>query len=376
MQAIARVNRVFRDKPGGLVVDYLGLADQLRHALHTYTDSGGQGGTTVDQGAAVGLVLEKYEVCRDIFHGFDWSLWMSGTPAQRLSLLPAAQEHILAQDGGRDRLLRTVSELSRAFALAVPHDEAIRIRDDVGFFQAVRTAIAKTSVGDRKAFGDLEHAIRQIVSKAIASDQVIDIFAAAGLKNPDISILSDQFLAEVRGMQHKNLAVEFLRKLLNDEVKTHSRHNLVQARSFAELLERSIRRYQNRAIEAAQIIEELIELARQMREAGRRGESLNLSADELAFYDALEVNDSAVKVLGDDTLKTVARELVDVVRRNVSIDWMVKESARAKLRVIVKRILRKYGYPPDKQEAATNTVLQQAELLSDYWMEANSEAAS
>jgi type I restriction enzyme R subunit len=367
MQAIARVNRVFRDKPGGLVVDYLGLADQLKKALHTYTESGGQGETALDQEEAVALMLERYEVCCGIFHGFDWSAWVSGTPAARLSVLPAAQEHVLAQENGKERLLQVVIELSKAFALAVPHEEAIRIRDDVGFFQAVRTAIAKTSMGDRRSSGDLDHAIRQIVSKAIASDQVIDIFAAAGLKNPDISILSDQFLADVRGMQHKNLAVELLRKLLNDEVKARSKHNLVQSRSFADLLESSVRRYQNRAIEAAQIIEELIELAREMRAAEKRGEQLGLTSDELAFYDALEVNDSAVKVLGDDALRTIARELVDTVRRNVTIDWTVKESVRAKLRVVVKRILRKYGYPPDKQEAATNTVLQQAELLSSYW---------
>jgi type I restriction enzyme R subunit len=377
MQAIARVNRVFRDKPGGLVVDYLGLADQLKRALLTYTESGGQGETAIDQEEAVALMLEKHEICCGIFgpftrnstarHAFDWGKWTTGSPGERLSLLPAAQEHVLAQDGGKDRLLQAVTELSKAFALAVPHDEAIRVRDDVGFFQAVRTAIAKTSVGDRKASGDIDHAIRQIVSKAVASEEVIDIFAAAGLKNPDISILSDQFLSEVQGMQHKNLAVELLRKLLNDEVKVRSRHNLVQARSFAELLEKSIRRYQNRAIEAAQVIEDLIELAKDMRAAQKRGEQLGLTSDELAFYDALEVNDSAVKVLGDDTLRTIARELVETVRKNVSIDWTVKESVRAKLRVIVKRILRKYGYPPDKQEAATNTVLQQAELLSDFW---------
>ena len=208
MQAIARVNRVFRDKPGGLVVDYLGLADQLKRALHTYTQSGGHGDTAVDQQEAVALMLEKHEVCADLFHGLDWSAWTTGTPAQRLSLLPAAQEHVLAQDGGKEQILRLVTELSKAFALAVPHDEAIRIRDDVGFFQAVRTAIAKSTAGDRKASGDLDLAIRQIVSNAVASDQVIDIFAAAGLKNPDISILSDQFLSEVRGMAHKNLAVE------------------------------------------------------------------------------------------------------------------------------------------------------------------------
>lgn len=369
MQAIARVNRVFRDKPGGLVVDYLGLADQLKRALHTYTESGGQGETALDQEEAVALMLERHEVCCGIFHGFDWSLWTAGSPAQRLSLLPAAQEHVLAQEDGKERLLQAVTELSKAFALAVPHEEAIRIRDDVGFFQAVRTAITKTSGGERKPPADIDHAIRQIVSKAIASDEVIDIFAAAGLKNPDISILSDQFLADVRGMEHKNLAVELLRKLLNDEVKARSRHNLVQARSFAELLEKSVRRYQNRAIEAAQVIEELIELAKEMRAAQKRGEKLNLSSDELAFYDALEVNDSAVKVLGDETLRAIARELVETVRQNVTIDWTVKESVRAKLRVIVKRILRKHGYPPDKQEAATNTVLQQAELLSDYWTE-------
>ncbi|MEZ4221374.1 MAG: type I restriction endonuclease subunit R [Polyangiaceae bacterium] len=369
MQAIARVNRVFRDKPGGLVVDYLGLADQLKRALHTYTQSGGRGDTAIDQAEAVALMLEKYEVCCGLFSGFDWSAWTTGTPGQRLSLLPAAQEHVLAQEGGKERVLQLVTEVSKAFALAVPHDEAIRIRDDVGFFQAVRTAIAKSTAGERKASGDLDLAIRQIVSKAVVSDQVIDIFSAAGLKNPDISILSDQFLAEVRGMEHKNLAVELLRKLLKDEVKARSRHNLVQSRSFAELLEKSIRRYQNRAIEAAQIIEELIELAKDMREASKRGESLNLTSDELAFYDALEVNDSAVKVLGDDTLKTIARELVESVRRNVTIDWTVKESVRSRLRVIVKRILRKYGYPPDKQEAATNTVLQQAELLSEFWTE-------
>jgi type I restriction enzyme, R subunit len=370
MQAIARVNRVFRDKPGGLVVDYLGLADQLKQALHTYTESGGQGETALDQEEAVALMLERYEVCCDLFHGFDWSAWTGSSPAARLSVLPAAQEHVLAQESGKEQLFQVVTELSKAFALAVPHDEAIRIRDDVGFFQAVRSAIAKTHVGERRASGDMDHAIRQIVSKAIASDQVIDIFAAAGLKNPDISILSDQFLADVREMKHRNLAVELLRKLLNDEVKARSKHNLVQARSFADLLEKSVLRYQNRAVEAAQIIEELIALAKEMRAAQKRGDELGLTSDELAFYDALEVSDTAVKVLGDDTLRTIARELVDTVKKNVTIDWSVKESVRAKLRVIVKRILRKYGYPPDKQEAATNTVLQQAELLSGFWTSA------
>ena len=256
-----------------------------------------------------------------------------------------------------------MTELSQAFALAVPHEEALRIRDDVAFFQAVRSALSKSSGTDQRTEDDLDHAIRQIVSRAVSSDQVVDIFAAEGLKKPDISILSDEFLAEVRGMPHRNLAIELLRRLLSDEIRARSRKNLVQSRSFAEMLERSIRAYQNRAVDTALIIEEMIKLAKEIREAERRGEDLGLSEDEIAFYDALEVNDSAVKVLGDDTLKTIARELVETVRRNATIDWTVKESVRARLRVMVKRILRKYGYPPDKQEKATLTVLEQAELL-------------
>jgi len=257
--------------------------------------------------------------------------------------------------------------LSQAFALAVPHDEALRIRDDVGFFQAVRAVLSKHAPGDSRTDEDLDHAIRQIISKAMVSDEVIDIFAAAGLKKPDISILSDEFLAEVRGMPHRNLAVELLEKLLKGEIRTRSRRNVVQARSFSEMLEQSLRRYQNRAIETAKVIEELIQLAKDMREAGKRGEKLNLTEDEVAFYDALETNDSAVKVLGDDALRTIARELVATVRANVSIDWMVRENVRAHLRVLVKRILRKYGYPPDKQEKATQTILEQAEVLSEVW---------
>jgi type I restriction enzyme R subunit len=367
MQSIARVNRVFKDKPGGLIVDYLGLAEELRSALATYTESGGKGDATLDQEQAVAVMLEKYEICRGLFHRFDWSRWTSGPPAARLSLLPAAQEHILSQEDGKERALQAVTELSKAFALAVPHQKALAIADDVGFFQAVRAALAKDTTTDRKPEDLLDHAIRQIVSRAVASDQVIDIFSAAGLKKPDISILSDEFLAEVQAMPHRHLAVELLRKLLNDEIKTRSRKYLVQARSFAEMLERSIRAYQNRALDTVQIIEELVRLAKEMREANRRGEALRLTEDELAFYDALEVNDSAVKVLGDETLKTIARELVDTVHRNATIDWTVRESARAKLRVMVRRLLRKYSYPPDKQEKATQTVLEQAELIAKDW---------
>jgi type I restriction enzyme R subunit len=367
MQAIARVNRVFKDKPGGLVVDYLGLADELRKALATYTESGGTGKTAIDQAEAVALMMAKYEVCQGLFHGFIWAHWIIGTPQQRLALLPAAQEHILAQEDGKNRLLRAVTEISQAFALAVPHEAALSIRDDVGFFQAVRAVLAKSTTGVRKTDEELDHAIRQIISKAVVSDEVIDIFEAAGLKKPDISILSDEFLAEVKEMPQRNLAVELLRKLLSGEIKTRRRKNVVQARSFAEMLEEALRRYQNRAIETAQVIEELIALAKQMREASGRGVELGLTEDELAFYDALETNDSAVKVMGDDTLKTIARELADTVRRNVTIDWTMRENVRAQLRVLVKRILRKYGYPPDKQEKATQTVLEQTEVLSQEW---------
>jgi len=367
MQAIARVNRVFKDKPGGLVVDYLGLAQELKQALATYTESGGTGRTALDQDEAVAVMLEKYEVCCGLFHGFDRSTWTSGTPQERLGLLPPAQEHILAQENGKDRCVRAVRELSQAFALAVPHEEALRIRDEVAFFQAVQAVLAKRAPGEARPEEDLDHAVRQIISRAVAPEGVVDIFAAAGLAKPDLSILSDEFLAEVRGMPQRNLAVELLQKLLKGELATRRRKNVVQARSFAEMLEQTIRRYQHRAIEAAQVIEELIGLAKEMRAANARGAALRLSEDELAFYDALETNDSAVKVLGDETLRGIARELVETVRNNVTIDWTLRENVRAQLRVLVKRILRKNGYPPDKQEKATQTVLEQAALLSAEW---------
>ena len=277
MQAIARVNRVFRDKPGGLVVDYLGLAHELKAALSTYTESGGTGRTALDQDEAVALMLERYEVCCDLFHGFDRSRWISGAPQERLALLPAAQEHILRQENGKERCTGAVRALSQAFALAVPHERALAIRDDVAFFQAVQAVLAKRASGDARPEEELDHAVRQIISRAVASEGVVDIFAAAGLARPDISILSDEFLAEVRGMPQKNLAVELLQKLLKGEISTRRRKNVVQARSFAELLEHAIRRYQNRAVEAAQVIEELIQLARDMRAASARGEALDLS---------------------------------------------------------------------------------------------------
>ena len=367
MQAIARVNRVFKDKPGGLVVDYLGLAQDLKTALATYTESGGAGRTALDQDEAVAVMLEKYEVCCALFHGIDRSKWTAGNAQERLGLLPAAQEHVLAQEDGKERCLNAVREMSQAFALAVPHPETFRIRDDVGFFQTVRAALSKRATGEARPEEDLDLAVRQIISRAVASEGVLDIFAAAGLDKPDISVLSDGFLAEVQGMPQRNLAVELLQKLLKGELHIRRRKNVVQARSFAEMLEQTLRRYQNRAIEAAQVIEELIQLAKDMREANARGEQLGLSDDELAFYDALETNDSAVQVLGDETLRAIARELVDTVRDNVTIDWTLRENVRAKLRAMVKRILRKHGYPPDKQEKATVTVLEQAEVVFEGW---------
>ncbi len=321
----------------------------------------------VDLYEAVAVMLEKLDICRGHFHHFDWTAWVTGGPTARVSLLPQAQEHILAQPDGKDRLLRAVTDLTRAFALSVPHEETTRARDEVGFYQSVRAALAKETAERVISNDQMEHAIRQLVSAAIASDVVVDIFSAAGLPKPDISILSDEFLAEVRGMPQRNLAVELLRKLLAGEIRAHRGTNVFQARSVAQLLEEAIKRYRNRAVETGVIIEELIALAKQMREAQLRGEKLGLNNDELAFYDALETNDSAVQVLGDPTLRAIARELATNVRNNVTIDWTLRENVRAHLRVLVKRILRKYGYPPDKQERATQTVLEQAEALSALW---------
>ncbi|MDE0267456.1 MAG: type I restriction endonuclease subunit R [Acidimicrobiaceae bacterium] len=364
MQAIARVNRVFHDKPGGLVVDYIGLTHELKRALETYTESGGRGKTALNQDEAVTVMREKHEICRGLFWGFDWTAWTEGDSQQRLGLLPAALEHVLAQDDGSDRCTTAVRGLSKAFALAVPNPTALAIRDDVAFFQTVAAALSKRTAGEARPEAELSHAVRQIISRAVTPEGVLDIFAAAGLDKPDVSVLSEEFLAEVRGLPQRNLAVEALRRLLRDEVTRRRKRNIVQARSFAELLERTIRRYQNRAIEAAQVIEELIVIARELREADTRGERLKLSEEELAFYDALETNDSAVKVLGDETLRSIACELVETVRENVTIDWTMRENVRANLRRLVRRILRRHDYPPDKQEKATQTVLEQAEALS------------
>jgi type I restriction enzyme R subunit len=367
MQAIARVNRVFRDKPGGLVVDYLGLADQLKYALSVYTQSGGKGSPSIDTAAAIAVMLEKHEIACGMIHGFNWSKWHDGTPAEKMSLLPGAQEHILEQDNGKERFVQVVTELSQAFALCAGTDEAIAIRDDIGFFQQVKIALAKPR-GPRKTSDELDHAVRQLVAKAIAPEgKIIDVFQAAGLKQPDISILSDQFLAEVRGLKYKNVAAELLARLLGDEIKVRSKRNLVQSREFSEMLKKTLNAYHNRAIATQEVIEELIKLAKQLSEADKRGVDLGLNDDEVAFYDALAANNSALEVMGKDNLKVIATELVTQVRKSVTIDWTLRESARAKIKVLVKRILRKHGYPPDLQDEATKLVLQQAELLCTEW---------
>jgi type I restriction enzyme R subunit len=369
MQAIARVNRVFRDKPGGLVVDYLGLSDQLKRALGDYTESGGKGDPTFDTAQAIAVMLEKHGIACDLLHGFDWTTWTTGTPTQRLQLLPAGQEHILQQENGKQRWLQAVTSLSRAFALCAASDEATTIRDDVSFFQALQAALFKQISSTSKTPEQIDAAIRQLVSKAITTDgQVIDVFTAAGLPKPDISILSDQFLAEVRGLKHKNVAAELLEKLLKDELRVRSKRNLVQGKMFSEKLKKALNAYHNRAITTAEVIEELIKLAKELAAATKRGESLGLNDDEIAFYDALAVNDSAVQAMGDDKLKLIAAELITQVKKSVSIDWTLRESARARIRVMVKRILSKHGYPPDLQEEAVKTVLSQAELLCAHWV--------
>ena len=368
MQAIARVNRVFRDKPGGLVVDYLGLADSLKRALAQYTESGGSGDAAIDQEQAVSVFMEKYEIVAAMLHGFDYYSVIQGTYEQRLAGIVRAMEFVLGIEDGKKRFLLAVSLLSKAFALAVPHPKALALRDEVGFFQDVRAALVKTT-GDEQGRtpDDIETAIRQLVSRSIASTEVVDIFAAAGLDKPDISILSDEFLEEVKHLPQRNLALELLKKLLNDEIKSRSRKNVVLARSFAEMLEESVRKYQNRAIETAEIIQELIRLAKDLREAGKRGEKMGLNDDEVAFYDALADNGSAVKIMGDDQLKVLAMELVLRVRQSITIDWTLRENARATIRVLVKRILRQFGYPPDMEQKAIKLILEQAEVICADW---------
>jgi type I restriction enzyme R subunit len=368
MQAIARVNRVFKDKKGGLIVDYIGIANDLRKALAEYTEDDRRL-TGIPQEIAVAKMQEKYETVTALFHGFDYKRFFKAPSKERMSIMLQAMEHTLKQENGKERYLKEVSTLLWAFALAIPSDEALKIRDDVGFFQAVKAAIVKNTESKSSQAQDVDTAIKQIISKAIISDRVIDVFAAAGLKKPDVSILSEEFLEKVKEMPQKNLAFEALKRLLNDEIKFRQKKNLIQARSFEDLLDKAIKAYTNKSIETAQVIEQLIELARKMREEQKRNTQLNLTEEEIAFYDALADNESAKQVLGDKTLQVMARELVDMVRKNVTIDWTLRDSVQAKLRVMVRHILKKYKYPPDKQEKATFTVLEQAKLLCKDWAE-------
>lgn len=392
MQAIARVNRVYKDKEGGLVVDYIGIATDLKKALSVYTESGGKGKPAFDQDEAAEVMMGKYEVVAQMFSeaqkaeetgfspsggngkggskGFDYKSFFRHTPKEKLYFPIQAANYILGLENGKERYINAVTALSKAFAISVPHAYTIDIRDEVGLFQAIKARIVKvTQSGKTKSDEEIETAIKQILSDAVVADEVVDIFDAAGIKKPDISILSDEFLAEVKGMQYKNLALELLKKLLNDEIKTRQKTNLVQSKKFSEMLESAVRNYQNNLITSAQVIEELIKLAKDIKEADRKGADLGLDFREFAFYTALEVNDSAVSVLGDDVLRHIARELVDTVRRNTSIDWTVRENVQAKMRIAVKKILRKHGYPPDLELKATETVIEQAKLLADVFSE-------
>ena len=360
MQAIARVNRVFGDKPGGLVVDYLGVAGALRDALQTYTQSGGEGKPTFDIAEAIAAMKEKLEIVRALFHGFDYLSYFKRGAGEQMQMILDAQEHILLKEDGEQRLTQYVTELGKAFALAMPCAEAIAVREEIAFFQAIKARLAKVT-GKSMSDKDYEHAIRQIVDKAIAPAGVVDIFTAAGLEKPQLDLLSDEFMAEIRGMQRKHLALEALKQILNDEIKARFSTNVVKQRRFSEMLIAALKKYKNKSIEAAQVIEELIAIAKDMKIDLEHNAALDMSDDEVAFYDALVMNGSAREVLGDDKLRDLARVLVKRVRNTITIDWSIRESARARLRVEVKKLLREYGYPPDAEKIATELVIEQTE---------------
>ena len=380
MQAIARVNRVFRDKPAGLIVDYIGIAQNLKSALSQYSRDD-QKHAGIDEAEAVAVMLEKYEIVSDMFHRFDYRAGLTGSPQERLAALAGAIEWVLdmqqreaakeSTEDGKKRAHRRFNDavltLSKAFALAAASDEARDIRDEVGFFQTVRAALAKSAPGAGKSSAERDLAVQQIVSRAVVSTEIVDILEAAGMETPDISILSDEFLAEVQGMEKKNLAMEALRKLINGQIRSQSRVNVVQTRAFSDRLEEAIARYHTSAITTAEVIQELIKLAKDIRAARQRGDEEGLSQEEISFYDALAQNENAVEVMGNDQLRVIAHELLNSLKSNASVDWQHREPARARMRILVKHILRKYGYPPDLQDAAVQTVLQQAEVLSARW---------
>lgn len=365
MQAIARVNRVYLDKPGGLVVDYLGIAADLKEALSFYSDAGGRGDPTLAQEQAVNVMLEKIEVISAMYHGFPYENYFEADTAQKLSLILAAENHILGLEDGKRRYINEVTALSQAFAIAIPHDQAMDAKDEVAFFQAVKARLAKfDGAGSGKTNEEIETTIRQVIDKALVSEQVIDIFDAAGIKKPDISILSDEFLLELKGMEHKNVALEVLKKLLNDELKVRAKKNLVQSKSLMEMLETAIKKYHNKILTAAEVMDELIKISKEIVDSDNEAKNLGLTDFEYAFYTAVASNDSAKELMQHDQLRELAVVLTQRVRENASIDWTIKESVKAKLKVIVKRTLRQFGYPPDMQLLATETVLKQAEMIA------------
>jgi type I restriction enzyme, R subunit len=366
MQAIARVNRVYKDKPGGLIVDYLGIAADLKKALAFYSDAGGKGDPTILQEQAVQLMLEKLEVVSQMYHGFEYETYFEADTSKKLSLILVAEEHILGLEDGKKRYINEVTALSKSFAIAIPHDQAMDAKDEVSFFQAVKARLAKfDGTGSGKTDEEIETTIRQVIDKALVSEQVIDVFDAAGIKRPDISILSEEFLMELKGMEHKNIALEVLKKLLNDEIKSRAKKNLVKSRSFLEMLENSIKKYHNKILTAAEVIEELINLSKDIVEMDNEAKHMGLTDFEYAFYTAVANNDSAKELMQHDKLRELAVVLTETIRQNASIDWTIKESVKAKLKVAVKRILRKFGYPPDMQMLATDTVLKQAEMIAN-----------
>jgi type I restriction enzyme R subunit len=368
MQAIARVNRVYKDKEGGLVVDYLGIATSLKQALATYTESGGKGKPTFDQSEAVALMREKLEVVAQILHDFDYSQYFEADTRRKMMMLVEAQDFLLGIADGKERFCKEVNALSKAFALAVPSQEAMEAKDEVAFFQAVKARLAKfDESGGRggRTSAEIESAVRQLIDKAVVSEGVVDVFDAAGIQKPDVSILSDEFMDEVRGMEQRNLAVELLRKLLNDEIKSRTKRNAMQSKKLSEMLENAIRKYQNNVLTAAEVIQELIKMGKEIKASDLEAQEVGLSDYEYAFYMALADNDSAKDVMDNDTLKDLAIVLVNLVRKNATIDWTKREKVRIKMRALVKTTLKRFGYPPDLEKIATENILKQAELLAD-----------
>jgi type I restriction enzyme R subunit len=366
MQAIARVNRVYKDKPGGLVVDYLGIASDLKKALSFYSDAGGKGDPTILQEQAVELMLEKLEVVSQMFQNFPYEEYFEADTSKKLSLILSAEEHILNLEDGKKRFINEVTALSKAFAIAIPHEQAMDVKDEVAFFQAVKARLSKfDAAGTGQTDEEIETTIRQVIDKALVSERVIDIFDAAGIKKPDISILSEEFLLELKGMKHKNVAMEVLKKLLNDEIRSRSKKNLVKSKTLMEMLENSIKKYHNKILTAAEVIDELIKLSKEIVNMDSEANALGLSDFEYAFYTAVADNESARELMQKDKLRELAVILTERVKANATIDWTIKESVKAKLKVIIKRTLRQYGYPPDMQKLATETVLKQAELIAN-----------